>query len=53
MVFMTFSKSVVDFCFGTLLISGIGTTLYATGYENPLRGDLGVHDPVMTDRYYG
>jgi arabinan endo-1,5-alpha-L-arabinosidase len=32
---------------GILLMSGIGATLSAAGYVNPLKGDLGVHDPVM------
>jgi arabinan endo-1,5-alpha-L-arabinosidase len=43
----TFFRYVISCCFCMLLILNTITTLYAAGYTNPLKGDLGVHDPVM------
>lgn len=44
---MVFSKPVAGCCLCAFLISGISAVLFAAGYENPLKGDLGVHDPCM------
>ncbi|MBN1307462.1 MAG: arabinan endo-1,5-alpha-L-arabinosidase [Chitinispirillaceae bacterium] len=42
-----FSGPVAGYCLSALLAAGIGAALYASSYVNPLKGDLGVHDPVM------